>query len=140
MKQGKELLSALLASVILTGIVAGIFLLLALLSGAVLETLGIEYDSLGSFFLFFLVYFLYSLPIELLTAGVSGAFWRLGYLKREKGAFFYLLDLLGGWSAVSLGDLTVASVSLPFWAGLIFAGIMTFSDPLIERLCKGGRS
>ena len=82
--KGNKKLASLAAGLILAAIVLGIVAVFVLLGGGILKFFGFQYDSKGAFLGFFALYFLISLPCDLLVEGLPKALWALGRLRRPR--------------------------------------------------------
>ena len=121
-------------------IVLGIVAVFVLLGGGILKFFGFQYDSKGAFLGFFALYFLISLPCDLLVEGLPKALWALGRLRRPRLFRFLLstavdvaiLELIDGWMP-SVSVPTVAAVAL----GCASAYVDLWLDDTAEEKPKG---
>ena len=142
----RERLQNLLAAGLGTGLIAllilGVFTLLALFGGGVMSLFGLEYVSVGSFLLFFLLSALAGFPLELLASALPRALFSLGRLSRRAAILlFLLLDTLSSCLSMSVLDWLIDGV----WASprailavsLAFA-LLSLSD-FREKLSRDAR-
>lgn len=138
--KGNKKLASLAAGLILAAIVLGIVAVFVLLGGGILKFFGFQYDSKGAFLGFFALYFLISLPCDLLVEGLPKALWALGRLRRPRLFRFLLstavdvaiLELIDGWMP-SVSVPTVAAVAL----GCAGAYVDLWLDDTAEEKPKG---
>lgn len=112
----KEKIQKLLAGLLGTGIIMllffGVFAVVALVSGNVMELFGLRYDSIDQLLLYFLFGELLGVPLDLFSTALPQVLYRLGKVDRRQANLLYIpMDALFTMAAFWLADRWMDSVS-----------------------------
>lgn len=103
---------ALLGGGVIALLFFGVFAVVALVGGNVMELFGFRYDSVGQLLLYFLLGELLGLPLDLLSTALPRALYRLGKVERWQGNLLYIpMDALFTMGAFWLADQWMDRVS-----------------------------
>lgn len=113
----------------------------AVLGGSLMKLLGMQYDSIWSIFLFFVVYFIVDFPVDLLVELVPRLLFGMGILqgRRAEMWLYILLDVPVNCGVMMLIDFLMASISLPFTAVLGFSVALCLLNLYMSRSGSPGK-
>ena len=113
MEKIKAILSKLIGSLIIVGIIVAIISLLALFGGALMKMFGFTYQSVGSIILFFVISGILAFPIELFVKAIPKVLFL--HFKKISGLeakiMFVVLDTFLSMAMFSMVDYFMKSVS-----------------------------
>lgn len=108
----QKLLAGLLGTGVLFLIVFGVFAVIALLGGNLMEWFGFHYDSVGQLLLYFLLGGLLEVPLDLFSTALPRVLYRLGKVNCWQGNLLYIpMDALFTIGVFWIIDQWMASVS-----------------------------
>ena len=129
----KKLLGMVLGSGIIFLLLLGVSALIALFGGGLMELFGFQCDSMGQLLLYFLLGGLLGLPLDLFSAALPRALYRLEKVDRRQGNLLYIpLDTAFTFGAFWLADRWMDSVSatgLSLWLLGLGMALLTLPIP-----------
>ena len=130
-----KIIASILAGVLMIGVMA----VIALFSGAVMSIFGLQYRSVGSMVLFFILASLISLPFNLIADSIPKALLHLGKIPRHTAIPLYLLlDSLATAFGLRLVDYFMESVSATDFAVVVVSLLLALiSIQDIDKKPKG---
>ena len=129
----KNKLANLLGASIIIVLVLGIIGIAMILSGGLLSALGFQYQSFGSFLLFFLLFFIISALFDFIVEGLPNALYHMGRIQNPKGVLFFILDVIVGILVLSGIDYCMDSISIPTMAVVVFAMVSSLATIWLDR-------
>ncbi len=132
------LLGGLAAAALVLAVLAAVLLI----DAGLLRLLGVRCASFGWLFLYVLAAAVIGLPLELLTNGLTGALFQLGWATRRQANFFFIpLDTLCSVFAFWLADVLLEPVEANALA-IVVVGLVSalVSQPIGKAREKGGEN
>lgn len=120
MMQPPRIAGGILAAALAAALFFVVVAICALFQGGVMSYFGFEYESIGAFFLFFIMGYLICSPLDFLVEAIPAALFKAGVLKNEGGMAFYTLhtaaDALFTAVCLAIVDAFMDSVSASWLA------------------------
>lgn len=93
-------------------LIIGILSVLAVFSGVIMRLLGFEYETVGSFILYFIIASFFSYPMNLIAGALPKALLNLGKLSKKKTVCLYMiLDTIATFCGFRTVDFFMPTVS-----------------------------
>lgn len=107
-KEREKIITFILGALLIIVVLA----IIAIFSGAIMRLLGFEYESVGSFILYFIIASVVSYPINLIAGALPKALLNLDRITREIAVCMYvLLDTIATFYGFYIVDYFMPSVS-----------------------------
>lgn len=107
-KNREKIITFIICSVLIIAVLS----IIAVFSGAIMRLLGFEYESVGSFILYFVIASIVSYPMNLIAGALPKALLNLDRITREMAVCMYvLLDTVTTFCGFYIVDYFMSSVS-----------------------------